>query len=217
AEHRFVGVKSGLLDQVTSIFGRAQHALFFDARSEEVRTIPFPPELSLVIAESGTKRELAEGLYDQRCEETRAAAAALGLVALRDISPNELAKRDLPPLLRRRAAHIVGENERVQRALILLAENDARGCGALMNESHESSRQNFENSTAELDLLVEIARDLPGVYGARLTGGGFGGATVTLCENVASAGIADELAQTYNRRFGLKARLFICAVADGAR
>ncbi len=216
AEHRFVGVKSGLLDQVTSIFGRAQHALFFDARSEEVRTIPFPPELSLVIAESGTKRELAEGLYNQRREETRAAAAALGLVALRDISPNELAKRDLPPLLRRRAAHIVGENERVQRALILLAENDARGCGALMNESHESSRQNFENSTAELDLLVEIARDLPGVYGARLTGGGFGGATVTLCEKVASARIADELAQTYNRRSGLKARLFICAVADGA-
>jgi galactokinase len=217
AEHRFVGVQSGLLDQVTSIFGRSGHAVFFDARSDEVRAIPFPPGLALIIAESGKKRELTEGLYNQRREETRAAAEALGLVALRDISPNELAKRDLPPLLRRRAAHVVGENERVRRALVLLAQNDGRGFGALMNESHESSRQNFENSTAELDLLVEIACDLPGVYGARLTGGGFGGATVTLCENVEAARIADELAQTYNRRSGLKSRLFVCALADGAR
>ena len=110
---------------------------------------------------------------------------------MRDISPNELARRDLPPLLRRRAAHIVGENERVRRALVLLAQNDGRGLGALMNESHESSRQNFENSTAELDLLVAIARDLPGVFGARLTGGGFGGATVTLCESAVPPAVAD--------------------------
>ena len=82
AEHRFVGVRSGLLDQVTSIFGRAEHAVFFDARSEEVRAIPFPPGLALVIAESGKKRELVEGLYNERREETRAAAEALGLVAL---------------------------------------------------------------------------------------------------------------------------------------
>ena len=216
AEHRFVGVRSGLLDQVTSIFGRAGHAVFFDARSEEVRTIPFPPGFALIIAESGKKRELAAGLYNQRREETRAAAEALGLAALRDISPNELSKRDLAPLLRRRAAHIVGENERVQHALVLLAQNDAHGFGALMNESHESSRQNFENSTAELDLLVEIARDLPGVFGARLTGGGFGGATVTLCESAAAAGIADQLGQVYSRRSGLRSRVFVCTIADGA-
>ena len=86
-----------------------------------------------------------------------------------------------------------------------------------MNESHESSRQNFENSTAELDLLVEIARDLPGVFGARLTGGGFGGATVTLCESAAAARIAEELAQVYLRRSGLRSRIFVCAIADGAR
>jgi galactokinase len=216
AEHRFVGVRSGLLDQIASIFGRAEHAVFFDARSEEVRVIPFPPGLALIVAESGKKRELAEGFYNQRREETRAAAEALGLVALRDISPNELAKCDLPPLLRRRATHIVGENERVRRALARLAQNDARGFGALMNESHESSRQNFENSTAELDLLVEIARDLPDVFGARLTGGGFGGATVTLCESAAAARIADELARAYARRSGLELRVFVCAVADEA-
>lgn len=217
AEHGFVGVRSGLLDQVTTIFGRAGHAIFFDARSEEVRVIPFPPGLALIIAESGKKRELAQGLYNQRREETRAAAEALGLVALRDISPGELSRRDLPPLLRRRAAHIVGENERVQRALVLLAQNDGPGFGQLMNESHESSRQNFENSTAELDLLVKFARDLPGVFGARLTGGGFGGATVTLCDRAAAARIAEELAQVYLRRSGLRSRIFVCAIADGAR
>ena len=216
AEHRFVGVQSGLLDQVTSIFGRADHAVYFDARSEEVRTIPFPPGLALVIAESGQKRELAEGLYNQRREETAAAAQALGLAALRDSSPNEMAKRELPPLLHRRAAHVVGENERVERALALLAQSDGRGFGALMNESHESSRANFENSTTELDLLVEIARSLPGVLGARLTGGGFGGATVTLCESAAASSIVDELARTYAARSGIKSRVFVCALADGA-
>ena len=217
SDHRFVGVQSGLLDQVTSIFGRAHHAVYFDARTEEVRTIPFPPELALVIGESGTKRELAGSLYNQRREETRAAAAALGLVALRDITPSELAKRDLPPLLRRRAAHIVGENDRVQRALGLLAQNDGRGFGALLNESHESSRQNFENSSAELDLLVEVARSLPGVYGARLTGGGFGGATVTLCESSVAARVAEDLAQIYLQRTGIESRIFVCRIADGAR
>jgi galactokinase len=217
AEHRFVGVQSGLLDQVTSIFGRAGHAVFFDARSEEVRLIPFPPSLALIIAESGRKRDLGTGLYNQRREETRAAVEALGLVALRDISTTELEKRDLPPLLRRRAAHIAGENERVQSALALLAKNDGPGFGALLNESHESSCHNFENSTAELDLLVEIARALPGVYGARLTGGGFGGATVTLCENAAAAQIAADLSWIYGRRSGLQSRTVLCSLANGAR
>lgn len=217
SDHRFVGVQSGLLDQVTSIFGRSQHAVFFDARTEEVRTIPFPPGLALVVAESGTRRELADGLYNKRREETRAAAEALGLVALRDITPNELAKRNLPSLLYRRAAHIVGENERVQRAFSLLARSDGRGLGALLNESHESSRQNFENSSAELDLLVEIARSLADVYGARLTGGGFGGATVTLCESSAAPHVANELTRAYFERTGIKARILLCAIADGAR
>lgn len=206
-----------MLDQVTCIFGRANRAVFFDARSEEVRTIPFPPELALIVAESGGPRELAQGHYNQRREEARAAAVALGLVALRDISPNELDKRDLPPLLRRRAAHVVGENDRVERALARLAENDGRGFGALMNESHESSRQNFENSTAELDALVAIARDLPGVFGARLTGAGFGGATVTLCQSSAATQVAEEMARAYAQRSGREARVFVCAVADGAR
>ncbi len=168
AEHRFIGVRSGLLDQVTSIFGRAQHAVFFDARSEDVRTIFFPPELALVVAESGTKRELAESLYNRRREETRAAAAALGLPSLRDIAPDELAGSDLAPLLRRRAAHVVGENERVRCALGLLAQNDGPGLGALLNESHESSRRNFENRYLRNSICSLKSRGVSRAFSARV-------------------------------------------------
>jgi galactokinase len=217
AEHEFVGVQSGLLDQVCSIFGRAGHAVFFDARSEEVRTIPFPSGYKLVIAESGHKRELLSGLYNARREETRAAAEALRVRALRDVSTDMLATSELPPLLQRRAAHIVGENERVEHALRFLALGDGAGFGELMNESHESSRTNFENSTPELDTLVEIARKLPGVLGARLTGGGFGGATVTLTEEQLAPSVAAELARQYFARTQLEPRVFICEIAGGAQ
>jgi galactokinase len=214
AEHQFVGVQSGLLDQVCSIFGRANQAVFFDARSEEVRTIQFPKRAALVIANSGCRRELINGLYNERHKETRAAAERR---ALRDVSADALAKSKLPPRLRRRAAHIVGENERVWRGLDLLAADDGPGFGALMNESHESSRMNFENSTPELDLLVDIARQLPAVWGARLTGGGFGGATASLCEEEQAEQVAKELARQYTRRTKIQSQTFVCRIAEGAR
>jgi galactokinase len=216
AEHHFVGVQSGLLDQIVSIFGRADHAVFFDARTEEVQTIAFPRGLALIIAQSGRKRELASGLYNERRKETRAAASAFGVRALRDVSADALQESNLSPLLLRRAAHIVGENERVRRAIDLLARRDGAGFGALMNQSHESSRINFENSTPELDLLVEIARKLPGVLGARLTGGGFGGATVTLCQETRALRIADQLAREYARFTAHWPEVFVCKIADGA-
>jgi galactokinase len=214
AEQRFVGVQSGLLDQVCSIFGRKDHVVYFDARSEEVRAIPFPDNLALIIAESGTKRELTSGFYNQRRAETQAAADALHVSALRDASFEMLAS--LSPLLHRRAAHIVGENERVARAVDLLSRGDGASFGALMNESHESSRTNFENSTGELDSLVEIARQLPGVLGARLTGGGFGGATVTLCEAAKADTIAPELQRRYAVQSGHEPKIFVCRIAAGA-
>jgi galactokinase len=218
AEHRFAGVQSGLLDQVTSLFGRTDHAVFFDCRSEEVRTIPFPKGLALIIAESGIKRELAKGDYNARREETRAAAKALHVRALRDITTAQLSReQDLPHLLRRRAAHIVEENERVWRAVDLLAAGDGPGLGALMNASHESSRKNFENSTPELDLLVAIAQQLPGALGARLTGGGFGGATITLCEQRAAETVAAQLAARYLQQSGIVSHVIKTLFADGAR
>jgi len=217
AEHNFVGVQSGLLDQVTSLFGRADHVVFFDARTEEVRVLPFPPELALLIADSGRKRTLATGDYNRRRLETRAAADALDVAALRDVSSVTLARvRGLPDLLRRRATHIVQENERVWRALELLAAGDGAGFGALMNASHQSSQENFENSTPELDLLVSIAHELPGVLGARLTGGGFGGATVTLCQRYAAVNVAKELAERFARKRGTVPHVMVARIGAGA-
>jgi galactokinase len=217
AEHRFAGVESGLLDQVIALFGRANHAVFFDVRSEQIRTVPFPSELALMVAESGKQRELASSEYNLRREQTHAAARALGVRALRDVSSSGLARRqDLPDLLRRRAAHIVEENERVWRAVEFLEKGDGAGFGRLMNASHESSQRNFENSTPELDLLVSIAQQLPGVLGARLTGGGFGGATVILCERERADDLVAELSRRYFEITGIASRVFVCHVSQGA-
>ena len=218
AEHRFAHVESGLLDQVTSIFGKADHVVYFDARSEEVRTISFPSDLALVIAESGVRRELSAGQYNVRRQETAAAARILGVKALRDVTLKDLDEHpDLDPVLERRARHVVGENERVTRALDVLNEGAGPEFGKLLNASHESSRVNFENSTPELDVLVDLARGLPGVLGARLTGAGFGGATITLCERERASEIAAALAKLYRESTGIETRPFVTRVANGAR
>ena len=217
AEHRYIGVQSGLLDQVISLFGRAQHAVFFDCRTEDIRTVPFPSSLAIIIADSGRQRELASGKYNLRRTETQNAAHAFGVRALRDLKPAQLNNRkNIPELLRRRARHVVEENDRVGRAVELLLAGDGGGFGKLMNESHESSRHNFENSTRELDLLVSIAQQLPGVLGARLTGAGFGGATVTLCERNAAPVVAEQLAKAYAQQTGIKPQVFVCEIANGA-
>ena len=217
AEHRYVGVQSGLLDQVISLFGRAQHAVFFDCRTEEIRTVPFPSSLALIIADSGRQRELASGEYNLRRAQTQNAAAAFGVRVLRDVKSSQINDcGNIPDLLRRRARHVVEENDRVWRAVELLEAGDGRGFGTLMNESHESSRRNFENSAPELDLLVSIARRSPGVLGARLTGAGFGGATVTLCEKTAARAVVQELAKDYTAQTGTEPHVFICEIADGA-
>jgi galactokinase len=217
AEHHYVGVKSGLLDQVISLFGRAQQVVFFDSRTEEIRAVSIPRSLALIISESGVRRELANGEYNLRQSETQAAARAFGVHALRDLKLAHVDRRaDIPKLLRHRARHVVEENERVWRAVELLEAGDARGLGNLMNASHESSRRNFENSSPELDLLVSMAQRLPGVLGARLTGAGFGGATVTLCERSAAECAAKRLAADYTTQTGIKAQVFVCEIADGA-
>ncbi len=218
AEHEFVGVKSGLLDQVTSLFGRADHLVFFDCRSEEVQAIPFPRDLALIVSQSAQKRELRTAPYNLRRTETAAAAESLGVTSLRDVSSEQVnASATLPQLLRRRALHITGENERVQRAVNCLQRGDGAGFGALLYESHRSSQEYFENSTPDLDRLVELARSVPGILGARLTGAGFGGATVTLCRGEAAEAAMSELKTRFLAQTGQTVNAFVCRVADGAR
>ena len=219
AENEFVGVNCGLLDQVSSAFGKAGHAIFLDCRSETVETTPFPDGVELLITQCGVPHRLAGGEYNERRLQCFDAATRLGAKALRDVTSAQLeaAKSILPALSHRRAAHVVGENERVLRGVEFLRSGDVRGFGSLMFASHESSHLNFENSTPELDALVEIARELPGVLGSRLTGGGFGGATVTLLERDKAQAVKEALAAKYHERTGHTAHAHLCEIADGAR
>ena len=166
------------------------------------------------MADSGVKRSLAQSEYNQRRAECAAAARTLGLTSLRQMMPQQM--QSLDPLLQRRAQHIASENDRVWRAVEALQRNDAVAVGELMNASHESSRVNFENSTPELDLLVSIAQSLPGVLGARLTGGGFGGAIVALVRRASAVDVASALRAEFKMRSGRETEAFVCQVADGA-
>ncbi len=218
AENEFVGVNCGLLDQVSSVFGKEGHAIFLDCREEKVEPIRFPAGVSLLITQCGVPHRLSGGEYNERREQCFDAAKRLGVRTLRDVSTAQLlAAPGLPELSRRRALHVVGENERVTAAVAAMRAGDVAAIGALMNQSHESSRRNFENSTPELDTLVAIAQSLPGVHGARLTGGGFGGATVTLVEATQAHTLATELMACYRRETGHTALTYECQLADGAR
>lgn len=218
AENQFVGVNSGLMDQATSVCGRADHLVYLDCQTEEVRTIPFPPGFALLIVESGAKHSLLGSLYNTRREECAAAARALGVASLREVSPTRLeeARATLDPILFKRAAHIVGENDRVWRAVEALTKSDAEAMGNLMNASHESSCLNFENSTPELDEVVSFMQSLPDVLGSRLTGGGFGGGTVSLVRAEAAEELMERLRAHFARCRAHVPEAFVCRIADGA-
>ena len=218
AENEFVGVQSGLLDQVSSIFGRRGNAVYLDCRSEAVENIPLPPRTSLLVYHCGAEHRLTGGEYNERREQCFAAARALGVNALRDVGSTQLeeARARLEPVVYRRAAHVVGEDERVFAGIDYLRAGNGAAFGKLMFASHESSRVNFENSTPELDILVELAHGIPGVLGSRLTGGGFGGATISLVEEDAAEAAALQLAAGYYERTGIRGRAYLCESAAGA-
>ena len=216
AENEYVGVSCGLLDQVSSIFGKKDHAIFLDCRAETVETFPFPPGVGLLVVHSGVKHALSGGEYNERRDQCFEAAEILGVRALRDATGEQLAAAVMPALVKRRAAHIIGENERVFQAVDHLKHHDAVALGNLMRESHRSSMENFENSTPELDALVEISCAQEGVYGARLTGGGFGGAIVALLSLNAIEDIAKAVEAEYFERTGHNGKAYQCLIGDGA-
>lgn len=218
AENEYVGVNCGLLDQVSSIFGKRGQAIYLDCRSEQVENIPLPPQTELLVFHTGVEHRLVGGEYNERREQCFAAARALGVPALRDVSSAQLeaARARLDPLVYRRAAHVVGEDERVFAGIEHLRRGDGAAFGALMFASHDSSRTHFENSTPELDVLVDLAHEEPGVFGSRLTGGGFGGATISLVETARAEEIARHLEERYTARTGNHGKAYICESSDGA-
>ena len=223
-ENDYLGLKSGLLDQFSSLFGLKDSLILSDFRQVAVvDSVPLPPEYAFVVVNSMKKHTLVDSDYNSRREDCEAAAAKLaaifpGISTLRDVSPEELAaaRASLSWREYRRAQHIVWECSRVRTAIELLRENDIRGFGRLLFESHESSRLNFENSSPELDLLVDIGRHTPGCLGARLSGGGFAGITIHLVRADRAEEYAAAVCAEYRKRTGIAADSFICVPGDGA-
>jgi galactokinase len=222
AENEFVGARCGIMDQFISIHGKANHALLLDCRSLEYRLLPLPPEVQLVICNTMVRHQIADGQYNKRREECEAGVRALSAIfpeihALRDVPDvRMLAATDLPELILRRCRHVVSENHRVWQAAGALQRQDLTEFGRLMNQSHESLRDDYEVSCPELDLMVAIAQQADGVYGARMTGGGFGGCTINLVQASCAESFREFVHATYENETDRQPEIYICSAAEGA-
>jgi galactokinase len=218
AENGWVGVNSGIMDQMISAAAREGHALLLDCRSLDGRHVPMPPDVVAVVLDTATRRGLVESAYNERRAQCEAAARAFGVPALRDVDEAAFAARAdaLDETTRRRARHVVTENARTVQAADALARGDAAEVGRLMDASHASLRDDFEVSRAELDAIVEIARAEPGCHGARMTGAGFGGCAVALVAREAAPALAAAVMRRYRAQVGLDAKAYVCVPSPGA-
>jgi galactokinase len=217
AENEFVGVRCGLLDQASSVFGKEDEVVLLDFRAISARTVPLAHDVALLLVDSGVPHQLTGGEYNERRNQCQTAASTLGVRALRDVSSRAVQGASLDPLVRNRALHITGENERVLAGLAALESGQMQKFGELMLQSHQSSRRYFANSTSFLDALVEIASATEGVLGARLTGGGFGGATVWLVEKDQVEQILNRASEAYRHRTGVTCKALVTKASQGAR
>ena len=198
AENDFVGAPVGIMDQMAVSVGREGEALFLDTRTLKFERVPIPPTAELGIVDSKIPHRHAGGEYRRRREECERAAELLGVPQLRDVSVSDLGRVEaLPEPYRRRARHVVTENARVLEAVEALRRADLPRLGRLLDASHESLRADFEVSTPEVDRLVAIARAQPGVFGARMTGGGFGGAVLLLAQAGSGRRAAERAAELF--------------------
>lgn len=218
AENEFVGVNCGILDPVSSLFGKAFHAIEIDCQSLAVEHVPMIGEIAIVVCDTGVKHALVGGEYNALREHCEAAAKALGVKTLRAVDPTFLKanRQRLSPRQYECASHVAGEIQRVIFGARALREGDFPQFGQYLFQSHESSRDVFKNSCAELDLLVELARSQPSCLGARLTGGGFGGATINLVMRPQVHEFCQAMAAAYKSKLGIPLEPMICQVVDGA-
>ncbi|MBM3835326.1 MAG: galactokinase [Verrucomicrobia bacterium] len=218
AESEFVGVNCGLLDQISSLYGKASQVIQIDCRHLSIEHQPLPAGVAVVVCDSGVKHSLAAGDYNALRRHCESAARSLGVRALRSVTPEELRakKNRLNERDYECACHVVGENQRVLFGERALRQGDIRQFGQFLFQSHESSRDCFKNSCPELDMLVEIARSHPSCIGARLTGGGFGGATINLVEQSGVRDFQSSVAARYQESTGRKSDVWICQIVDGA-
>ncbi|QTN33096.1 galactokinase [Akkermansiaceae bacterium] len=220
AEHDFAGVPCGIMDQFASAFGKEDQLILIDCRSGEPEMVPFAdPSLTILVSNTKVSHELSDGGYAARRKSTEDGLAAIGKPSWRDVSQADLvaAEGHMDETTYRRSRHVVGEIARTMAAVEALKGGDFQELGRLMYESHNSLRDDFSVSCPELDHLVETASGIDGVIGARMTGGGFGGSTVTLCEAGKAEAIAAALAESYGASFGFAPEIFASRPAEGAR
>jgi galactokinase len=223
AENEFAGARCGIMDQFISCHGRAGRALLLDCRTLDHRLVRFPGELCLVVCNTMVKHEHGTGEYNTRREECEEGGRRLGEVLpgisdLRDVSLSELERHAgrLPEVIYRRCRHVITENDRVGKAAEALERGETEILRELMAQSHRSLKDDYEVSCEELDLMVELAEKLPGVCGARMTGGGFGGCTVNLVRRADAGEFKRRIAAEYRAATGRQPDIFICETSDGA-
>jgi galactokinase len=225
AESEFVGARCGLMDQFIACHGKAGHLMLLDCRSLEHRYLRIPENVRLVICNTMVKHENAAGQYNTRREECEEGARLLrkrfpALSSLRNLTLREfdLSEGLLSPTIQKRCRHVLQENRRVLAAADALekGKHDLKRFGELMAESHASLRDDYEVSSPELDLMVELANEVPGVHGARMTGGGFGGCTVNLVAAEAVSEFQTQVAAGYKERTGILPEIYVSTACDGA-
>jgi galactokinase len=223
AENEFVGALCGIMDQFIACYGMAGHAVVLDCRSLEYRLAPLPPGVRLVIGNTMVHHELAGGEYNRRraeCQEgVRHLTRALPHIhSLRDVTLEDLKRHghDLPDTIFRRCRHVITENARVEQAATALKHGELERFGRLMGESHASLRDDYEVSCVELDTMAAIAREQPGVYGSRMTGGGFGGCTISLVREENVEGFCAAVSRLYSQATGREPVIHVTNAAGGA-
>lgn len=219
AENEWVGVACGIMDQMTAACARPGHALLLDCRSLAFEHVPLPPDVVIVVLDTGTRRGLVDSAYNERRAQCAAAAALFGVPALRDVTLDQFAAHAhrLDEVTRRRARHVITENARTLAAAQALRAGDLVRVGELMRASHASLRDDFEVSTPALDAMVACALEAPGCYGARLTGAGFGGCAVALVSADQHASFVDHVVPCYQAQVSsFSPHVYICRPSGGA-
>lgn len=214
AENEFVGMSCGLMDQFACCMGKKDHAVFLDCRTLAFEHVPLSPGLKIAVCNTGIRRGLASSEYNKRRAECERAAELLGVEELSRAAPERI--DELPLVLQKRARHVLMENERVLKSVSALKEGRFEELRGLFAASHASLRDDFQVSCPELDLMVELAMKVPGVYGARLTGAGFGGCAVSLLPAEYSNKFTDYVGGAYHEATGIRPEIYLCSPADGA-
>ena len=223
AENAYVGANCGIMDQFVITNAVAHRALLLDCRSLKYELLPLPESVRVVVVNSMVQHSVASGEYGGRRQDVERGQAVLhrrnsSIELLRDASLEDLeaARADMDDAAYRRCRHILSENGRVMAVKGALAKGNMPEVGRILNEAHESVREDFEASCPEVDVLVDLAQKLPGCYGARITGGGFGGCTVNLVEEAHAETFAKEIARGYQAAVGIEPQVYICEAVDGA-